>query len=515
MIDVQKQMTRAAVAVLRDNPFYGHIMCQMAKVFGDEVPTMAVAKRERDFFFTLFVNPGYVSSVYEKHGADKGFAHVCEVLKHEMLHLVFEHVMIGNPDRTVQLACELSVNSYINRRNLVDKGVFPEDFGLPPCKGWRWYLDELTRDDKARNWCKARNGQEENRNGQGAGNGADGNGQDGQNDARDAQDGHEESRAGQNAQGGSQRGQDDSGNGDGQNCQGSQNTFGKPRIGSNGRPVPIPMPVKGKGMARMQSPLQKPQGRNGGNQSGQNTQNGCPDGDLLDCHAQWGCPKDEAAMAEVLLKDVIRKAREETMAEGKWGEMPGSVRESVEAALEPEERKICWESLIRDFVASSSESVLDYTNRRESRRYGTRPGVRLSDKVNLAVGIDTSGSIDKEALRMFYDELYWLSKNDVDITVFEADCKIQREYPFGDLDIDEVKGGGGTDLEPVIKEAAERKFDALVYFTDGFASKIEERYGMPVAFVVSEGSWHLKREELPYEAAMVFYVRKDGEVAVE
>ena len=43
------------------------------------------------------------------------------------------------------------------------------------------------------------------------------------------------------------------------------------------------------------------------------------------------------------------------------------------------------------FVASCAESVLDYTVKRISRRYGTRPGTRKGDVLNIAVAVDTSG----------------------------------------------------------------------------------------------------------------------------
>ncbi|MBO4631032.1 MAG: hypothetical protein J5858_03830 [Lentisphaeria bacterium] len=57
--------------------------------------------------------------------------------------------------------------------------------------------------------------------------------------------------------------------------------------------------------------------------------------------------------------------------------------------------------------------------------------------------------------------------------------KFNGNTPFRVFD-GSVKGRGGTDLEPVFKEASERHFDALIYFTDAFAPKVKENYSIPV-----------------------------------
>ena len=69
------------------------------------------------------------------------------------------------------------------------------------------------------------------------------------------------------------------------------------------------------------------------------------------------------------------------------------------------------EVVLKDFIASSSENVLDYTMKRKSKRYDTRPGTKKDDVLNVAIGIDTSGSIDEEMLKMFFNELRWIDKS--------------------------------------------------------------------------------------------------------
>ena len=118
---------------------------------------------------------------------------------------------------------------------------------------------------------------------------------------------------------------------------------------------------------------------------------------------------------------------------------------------------------------------------------------------------DTSASIDQDSLKMFFSEIQWIAKGNSNVTVFECDAQIQREYSFREFD-GSVKGRGGTDLEPVFKEASERHFDALIYFTDAFAPKVKENYSIPVLLVVNNSYFNGQKEAIPYPADIVFQV---------
>ena len=67
-IDVENEIMKGVVDLIRHKPFYGHILQQMAKIFvrnkkdkmGNvipaEIPTMAVGKRRNEMLIKLFVN---------------------------------------------------------------------------------------------------------------------------------------------------------------------------------------------------------------------------------------------------------------------------------------------------------------------------------------------------------------------------------------------------------------------------------------------------------------------------
>ena len=152
------------------------------------------------------------------------------------------------------------------------------------------------------------------------------------------------------------------------------------------------------------------------------------------------------------------------------------------------------------FLASASETVLDYTMRRPSKRYGTRPGTRKEDILSIAIGIDTSGSISQEELQLFFNELYWIEKTGSRMTVFEWDTRILREYDFKDYD-GTVSDGGGTDPTDFLETVSLRKYDCAVIFTDLCFAPVEKDYHLPMLWVAtSDLDW---QNELPVQGTIL------------
>lgn len=387
-MNVERIIRNVIVAVLREQPFYGHIISQLPKIYTDKIPTLAVGKSNAEgLLINLYINPDYVEKIYSQTTKEQAFNHFVEVIKHEILHIVFQHLYIKKPDVERQkIAMELSVNSYINTQNLVTKGIYPEDYKFSRKLGFEEYYNMLPQ---------------------------------------------------------------------------------SPSV-----------------------PEMK---------------------QYLDSHDLWR-NLDEKESSKLLLKDIIKKAKEAAQNTSQWGNLPDEIREQIDLLFEKKEELIPWQTILRNFLVSSSENILGYTNKRISKRYKTRPGTYKEETLNLAIGIDTSGSVNLRTIEMFFNELYWISKNNVEITVFECDCKIQREYPFKHWSGREISGRGGTDLEPVFKEAAERKFDALIYFTDGEAPAITTDYNIPTMFVISGFSCHENRDTLPYPANIVFRVYNEDKV---
>jgi len=208
----------------------------------------------------------------------------------------------------------------------------------------------------------------------------------------------------------------------------------------------------------------------------------------------WEAAQEDPILGE-FIKDMVRKARD--LCNHDYGDVPGSIIDELDNLLAPPRPIVPWNQVLRTFVASSMESDLDWTIKRRSRRYGTRPGTRKADVLKLAVAIDTSGRISDEQFELFCGEIHWILKNgSVNITVFEADAEIQAVYPFKGKFTGEIHGRGGTELEPVLMRVTEERFDSLIYFTDFYAPKIEHRYNIPILWVLTT---ELDRADFPYQ----------------
>jgi predicted metal-dependent peptidase len=208
-------------------------------------------------------------------------------------------------------------------------------------------------------------------------------------------------------------------------------------------------------------------------------------GGMFCSHELWDELENDP-LAKEFIKDVIRKAKDNTTPEG-WGNVSSNVKEAVDALLEWQPSQVPWAKAFRNFCASSEESVMEYTMSRISRRFGTRPGTRRRDMLNIAIIIDTSGSINDDQLKTFFNEVRWIWRNGAVVHIFEADVDIQSDYRFTGKFKGEVSGRGGTDLErPLTKVDKMRKFDCIVYFTDFYASQISRKPNTPVMWVLSD-----------------------------
>ena len=90
-MNVEHVINSAIIEILRNNIFYGHIICQLPKIYSKAIPTMGVGKNKGDVLTSLFINPDYVSKTYSNNSSERAFNHIVQVITHEILHLVFKH----------------------------------------------------------------------------------------------------------------------------------------------------------------------------------------------------------------------------------------------------------------------------------------------------------------------------------------------------------------------------------------------------------------------------------------
>ena len=127
-----------------------------------------------------------------------------------------------------------------------------------------------------------------------------------------------------------------------------------------------------------------------------------------------------------------------------------------------------WRLVSRRFANNASRIFNKNSLRRPSKRYGVLPGIRRKRQQRLLVIIDTSGSVGEIELQSFFNEIHWLYRQGAQLTLVQADHKIQGVSIYEGQMPDWVWGRGGTSFDPALKFANESgAFDGVLYFTDG------------------------------------------------
>ena len=120
-------------------------------------------------------------------------------------------------------------------------------------------------------------------------------------------------------------------------------------------------------------------------------------------HSHWEEIANDQVSQEIL-KDLVRKAKETCENNQMWGNTPSELISRIEDLIKFKKPLIPWSRVLKLFTASCSETEIDYTMRKRSKRFGTRPGIKKFEKLKLAIGIDTSGSISNEQPNLFLNE---------------------------------------------------------------------------------------------------------------
>jgi predicted metal-dependent peptidase len=163
-----------------------------------------------------------------------------------------------------------------------------------------------------------------------------------------------------------------------------------------------------------------------------------------------------------------------------------------------------WQSILERFVTAATADDYDWT--RFDRRYideGWYFPDLYSDKVGeLAIVIDTSGSIGDDTLNQFQSEVQELMSvmHPSKLVVYYADTEIcaTQEFECGDPVKFTPKGGGGTDFAKPLKAVAKRGNhpECLIYLTDLYGTFPTKAPPFPLIWVVTpDGD---KRRDVPF-----------------
>jgi len=189
-----------------------------------------------------------------------------------------------------------------------------------------------------------------------------------------------------------------------------------------------------------------------------------------------GEPLTEAELQE-LETEWFNKVETAMVLAQQRGNLPAGLERYVDGLKKAE---INWKVVLRRFIQQTIPT--DYSWNRPSKKSvacGCYLPSTTKEKVNIVVGIDTSGSIGDEELTKFLSEIIGIAKSFkevIDMKIMFHDVKVHAEYLIRNGSIPQImamkpKGGGGTShrelLDKIKKEIRDCK--CLVSFTDGYS----------------------------------------------
>jgi predicted metal-dependent peptidase len=208
------------------------------------------------------------------------------------------------------------------------------------------------------------------------------------------------------------------------------------------------------------------------------------DGDSKDGEGK-GRPQLTEAEKQAI-RDEIKEAVLAAAQTAGAGNLPAGVRRIIQELTEP---KMNWRELLRMQLESTIKS--DYTWMRASRKGwhmdAVMPGMNLDPMIDIAVAIDTSGSISEDMLKDFLSEIQGIMDSfpAYKIHVFCFDTEVHNPAVYTSDNLDSITeyepgGGGGTDFDAIYNYLKEEEIEPkrLVVFTDGypFGSWGDEQY---------------------------------------
>lgn len=158
------------------------------------------------------------------------------------------------------------------------------------------------------------------------------------------------------------------------------------------------------------------------------------------------------------------------------GVVPGNIAHYLEGLDIEEPAKFDWRRYLRRFTGGSTKTYVKKSRRKPNFRFDDLPGLKIKKRRHVLLGVDTSGSVSNDELKIYFHEIDHISRQGTQITVVQCDAAIRDISPYkSGMKINNkenkvaIHGRGGTDFQPVIDYYNENKdkFTCMIYFTDG------------------------------------------------
>jgi predicted metal-dependent peptidase len=149
MMDKAQSLSKISKDLMLKEPYYGFFLIMLNKVWRKDLPTAGVSKQ----------NINYQLAINEEFWTGLSDMHKMGLLKHELLHIAFGHLVSFSSfsnKKLANVAMDMEINQYIEDSWLPEGGIRIEDYEdlkLDKKAGCRYYYDQLLRlqDEKDKN----------------------------------------------------------------------------------------------------------------------------------------------------------------------------------------------------------------------------------------------------------------------------------------------------------------------------------------------------------------------------
>jgi predicted metal-dependent peptidase len=225
------------------------------------------------------------------------------------------------------------------------------------------------------------------------------------------------------------------------------------------------------------------------NQNLSETLNNLMEGD--DFHMTWEeFEKLSEADKKLIKSQIDHQIRNIAESNKNQGFIPSELKDYIDSLFEITPPSYDWKAYFRRFFSSGIKVYTKKTRRKLNKRFIENPALKIKTKQNILVGIDTSGSVSKDDLIEFFNEIHHMHKSGVSITIAEGDANIKNVYEYKGKTPEYVQGRGGTDMNPFIEYFNKNKqYTNLIILTDGFiGSNVIKTFKPTLMVLCSKGA---------------------------
>ena len=225
------------------------------------------------------------------------------------------------------------------------------------------------------------------------------------------------------------------------------------------------------------------------NQNLSETLNNLMEGD--DFHMTWEeFEKLSEADKKLIKSQIDHQIKNIAESNRNQGFIPFELKDYIDSLFEITPPSYDWKAYFRRFFSSGIKVYTKKTRRKLNKRFIENPALKIKTKQNILVGIDTSGSVSKDDLIEFFNEIHHMHKSGVSITIAEGDANIKNVYEYKGKTPEYVQGRGGTDMNPFIEYFNKNKqYTNLIILTDGFiGSNVIKTFKPTLMVLCSKGA---------------------------